>query len=380
MNIELHILQNFVPSCLNRDDTNAPKTATFGGVTRARISSQCYKRAMRLHMRDALSLPTGVRTRLLAGVPERLVARGRDLDEAKARTARGLAAAEFGTEGEDVRTKVGLYLAHDEIERLADAVEADWEALGQEPEKAEGTPARGRGKGKATGIEAPGVLAAVKAIGNRVKSADIALFGRMMAENTNMNVDAACQVAHAISTHEVETEMDFWTAVDDLQVKEETGALGMGNQEFQSACFYRYLLIQRPQLEANLDGDRALANRTVTALVRAAVEAVPIAKQNSTGAQNRPSYVQVIAGAELPMSLANAFERPVHRPRGGSLVGESIAQLTGYQAALRAAYDLVDHGQSRTLCVEPNGADLGGLGVPSQRALHDWLTAALEAD
>ncbi|NUP98648.1 MAG: type I-E CRISPR-associated protein Cas7/Cse4/CasC [Armatimonadetes bacterium] len=375
MNIELHLIQNFAPSCLNRDDTNTPKTCYFGGVTRARISSQCFKRAMRLHMRDALGLPTGVRTRYLAGVPELLAARGYDLDEARQRTKDALVAAGFGMDGE--RTSVGLYLAHDEIATLAEAVAADWDSLqpADEPpaEKEAGVKGRGKGKGKSSGIAAPEVEAAVKALTNRVGSADIALYGRMIAENTNLNVDAACQVAQAISTHEVETEMDFFTAVDDLQPEEEPGAGMMGHQEFSSACFYRYALVQTGQLLANLEGNTELTRQTILAFVRAAIEAIPSARQNSHAAQNRPSFVQVVAGADLPVSLANAFERPIRPRPGESLVALSVESLLRHQQDLMSTYQLVGHGERRSLSVI---AEHPGDG--SDRELVDWVAGKLQ--
>lgn len=369
MNIELHIVQNFAPSCLNRDDTNSPKTCTFGGTLRARISSQCFKRAIRLHMKEALGVPTGVRTRCLAGVPELLAERGLPADDAALRTARALQAAGFVVE--DGRTKVGLYLADDEIARLADAVAADWDALGEEPGATEGASTRRRGKGKAAGVEAPHVVEVIKALGQRVRSADIALYGRMMAENTNMNIDAACQVAHAVSTHTIETDFDFFTAVDDLQPDEETGAGMMGHQEFNSACFYRYALIQTGQLVANLNGDVDLARRAVEGFVRAAVDAIPSAKQNSHAAQNPPSYVQVIVGADLPRSLANAFERPVTAGYGESLVANSVAALLDYQRRLEATYDQVRHGEARCLSL------VDGVPGVSLSELLAWLKTQL---
>mgnify|MGYP000968190509 CR=1 FL=1 len=368
MNIELHILQNFAPSCLNRDDTNTPKSCFFGGVPRARISSQCFKRAIRLHMRDALSIPTGVRTRQLAGIPQVLVAQGFSLDDAVGRTKQALTAAGVGLDAD--RTLVGLYLAADEVERLAAAIVTDWDAL-VPPEEAEGAAeapkARGRGKGAKSGVEAPAVVEAFKNLGNKIGSADIALYGRMMAETTNMNVDAACQVAQAISTHRVDNEEDFFTAVDDLQPAEDTGAGMMGHQEFNSACFYRYALVETSQLVSNLNGDTELARRTISAFVRASIEARPSAKQNSHAAQNPPSFVQVVVGADLPMSLANAFETPVATGYGASLVQGSIDALTSYQQALRTAYDNIDHGDTYAFQV-------GGEG--SQAA----LLAALEAE
>jgi CRISPR system Cascade subunit CasC len=357
----------------------------FGGYRRARVSSQCLKRSMRLHMRDALQLPTGVRTRLLAGKIADLVAEryGQDRDQAEARARQALQAAGFGLASEaQERTNVGLYLTNEEISLLADAVQADWDGLERQQATADasteenGSSASGR-RGRATrrpaSDGAPNVRRAVEAIGRTVSAADIALFGRMVAENTHMEVDAACQVAHAISTHEVESEMDFFTAVDDLQPQAEPGAGMMGIMEYNSACFYRYALIQRPQLLHNLQGDAPLTDRSIVAFVKAALNAIPTGRQNSCAAHNPPDYAQVRVGSGLPRSLANAFEQPI-RPNGGneSLVTQSIRKLTGYQQSLEWMYGREELQQRRSSTV----AEYSDTDIPT---LLGWLQAALEA-
>lgn len=387
MNIELHLIQNFAPSCLNRDDTNTPKSCMFGGYRRARVSSQCLKRAMRLHLRDAQALPTGVRTRLLARKIGELLAERYDqetgLAESLARTA--LQAAGFGLASEaPERTNVGLYLSSDEISLLADAVQADWAELERQQQTARDTPAEENGGGssarrtraqrRAAGSDnLPNVKRAVEAIGGTVSAADIAMFGRMVAENTHMEVDAACQVAHAISTHEVEPEMDFFTAVDDLQPEAEPGAGMMGIIEYSSACFYRYALINRPQLIHNLRGDTALADRGIVGFVKASLEAIPTGRQNSCAAHNPPDYVHLRVSNGLPRSLANAFEQPV-RANGAaaSLVEQSVKKLTGYQEDLERMYgrgEREQHRRSSTL-IDHSDGDVS--------ALLDWLEAALK--
>jgi CRISPR system Cascade subunit CasC len=387
MNIELHLIQNFAPSCLNRDDTNTPKSCMFGGYRRARVSSQCLKRAMRLHMRDALALPTGVRTRLLARKIGELLAERYDqpasVAEELARLALRSAGFGMATDAKE-RTNVGLYLSSDEISLLADAVQADWDELERHRAPAEEAPTeenggaaagrRGRGARRGgTAIEAPNAQRAVQAIGRTVSAADIALFGRMVAENTHMEVDAAAQVAHALSTHEAEPEMDFFTAVDDLQPEAEPGAGMMGIVEYNSACFYRYALINRPQLVRNLQGDAALADRGIVAFARAALDAIPSGRQNSCAAHNPPDYVEVRVGNGLPRSLANAFEQPV-RPNGSaeSLVEQSVDRLTAYAAKLERMYGpAAGSVRRRSSTVERhNDGD-----VPS---LLDWLAGALQ--
>jgi CRISPR system Cascade subunit CasC len=156
----------------------------------------------------------------------------------------------------------------------------------------------------------------------------------MLAEKPDLNIDAACQVAHAISTHAVNMDMDFFTAVDDLQEKEETGAGMMGIGGFNSACFYRYACIDLNQLTTNLGGDVSLARKTVEAFLRASVRAVPTGKQNSHAAQNPPAFYMTVVRADGgAWSLANAFEKPVAAGEHG-LVAASEKALDRYWASL----------------------------------------------
>jgi CRISPR system Cascade subunit CasC len=188
-------------------------------------------------------------------------------------------------------------------------------------------------------MELPNIKRAITAIGRTVTAADIALFGRMVAQVAHMEVDAAAQVAHALSTHAVDVEMDFFTAVDDLQSHDERGAGMMGVMEFQSACFYRYALVHREQLIQNLGRNGKAANQTLTGFVRAAIEAIPSGRQNGSAALNPPDYVQVSIGEGMPRSLANAFECPIRANNGStSVTALSIERLEEYQNRLDAMY------------------------------------------
>jgi CRISPR system Cascade subunit CasC len=168
------------------------------------------------------------------------------------------------------------------------------------------------------------------------KAADLALFGRMLADLPDNNIEAACQVAHAISTHKVGVEFDFYTAVDDLQNKAESGAGMMGDIEFNSACYYRYSNIDLNQLKKNLDNDEGLSNATVAAFIRASVSAIPTGKQNSFAAQNPPDFIMAVVRNNGAWSLANAFVKPIKE--GGSLVADSIRALVDYWDKLNTAY------------------------------------------
>ncbi len=154
----------------------------------------------------------------------------------------------------------------------------------------------------------------------------------MVAEKTDLNVDAACQVAHALSTNRVNVDMDFFTAVDDLQPRNDTGAGMMGTIEFDSACFYRFSVVNCEQLVKNLDGDREMAQKALEAYVKASILAIPTGKQNSMAAHNLPSLVMTVVRSKgQPMSLTNAFVKPVAVNQGGDdLVTESVTRLDRY--------------------------------------------------
>ncbi len=158
----------------------------------------------------------------------------------------------------------------------------------------------------------------------------------MIADNADWNLDAACQVAHAISTNRVSMEFDFFTAVDDFRPRDNAGSDMMGTVAFQSSCFYRYAALDVDALRKNLGGTEKaevnpLVRGTVEAFLRASALAVPTGKQNSTAAQNRPSYLlAVVRKSGAPQSLANAFAMPVRPGSGQSLVAASIGALETY--------------------------------------------------
>jgi len=350
MFIELHILQNFAPSCLNRDDTNSPKECEFGGFRRARISSQCLKRSIRTCFGKSALLPEenlARRTKLLVEeVAKRLEKPGRDRQQAQAVVETALSGAGLATD--NGATQYLLFLGRDEIQVLATLCEKNWDTLAALAKPGTGDEAgKATRKGKkAAKQEFPADLKKqVLGFLDGGKAADLALFGRMLADIPGKNIDAACQVAHAISTNKVGVEFDFYTAVDDLQPQGETGAGMMGTIEFNSGCFYRYANIDLDQLNSNLGGDEELARKTVEAFIRAAVAAIPTGKQNSMAAQNPPSLVFAVVREHGLWSLANAFVKPVQPGRDGDLVSKSIEQLEKYWACLEAMYGTVGDGK-----------------------------------
>lgn len=334
--IEVHLIQNFAPSNLNRDDTGQPKSATFGGFRRARISSQCSKRSSRNLWRENNRVTVGERTKLLkAELAPKLAGSGRT-DEQIGR-ALNTFLKQFYSDMDGEKTKVLLFVSREELDACTKAINENWATLSA------GTELSGNPK-----------TDTARAIKKAAVSADIALFGRMLAEQPGRNTDGACQVAHPISTHKVDMEMDFYTAVDDI--KEETGAEMMGVVGFNSACYYRYAVVDRDQLARNLarktdrkdgkwekeleDKDYDEADKVIEAFLEAMVYAIPTGKQNSFAAQNLPSFgLFVRRQGGCPISLANAFAKPVRTTKDDDdLVGRSVEALTKHWDSLTKVY------------------------------------------
>lgn len=347
MIIELHILQNFAPSNLNRDDTGSPKDCEFGGHRRARISSQCFKRAIRQtfskqNLIDESNLASRTK-RLVDEITNRLKASGKDENDAR-RVVENILNGVKLTVKDDGKTQYLLFLGAEEINSIAGLCIQHWDALAAialAPASDDSGAKKAKGKdAKKAGADAvpPEIKKAMLEVLNGGKAADLALFGRMLADLPDKNVHAASQVAHAISTNKISMEFDFYTAVDDLKLEDNQGSDMLGTVEFNSACFYRYANIDTAQLKKNLGGDAELTDKTIEAFIRAAVTAIPTGKQNSMAAQNPPSFVLAVVRETGFWSLANAFVKPV-RPKGESdLVEESIKALDVYWGSLAGMY------------------------------------------
>lgn len=372
--VELHLIQNFAPSNLNRDDTGAPKDALFGGHRRARVSSQCFKRAIRLKAEEMGYIPTenqGVRTKKLKSLlQQRLSELGHT--ESASQIEAALAASGLKLK-DDGKTEYLLFLGKGEIAALAQIIHEHWDQL------ASAVPAgdkKSKKDAKAAGPE--GLGKAMKAILNGQKAVDVALFGRMLADLPEVNQDAACQVAHALSTHQVEREFDYFTAVDDKGEPNETGAGMIGQVEFNSATFYRYAVVDANKLKANLDGDRELALTGIRAFVQAMARAIPTGKQNTFAAHNMPAFVGVAIRRSSPFNLANAFEKPVWPRQDKELSALSVERLAAHDNAMAGAY-----GDGRD---EWGYLDLSGV-WPTEKgasqasldALADWTITRVQA-
>jgi CRISPR system Cascade subunit CasC len=341
--IQLHLLTSYPPSNLNRDDLGRPKTAVMGGETRLRISSQSLKRAWRTSevMETALKEHKGVRTKLM-GVEIYKALKEKGVKEKQAQDWAQKIASVFGkpeggadkkaAEGEQeevvladgssvpkalAKTLAIRQLAHfsPEERNAIDTLVATLAERGSEPTAEE-----------------------LQLLREKHTAADIALFGRMLADSPRYNMEAAAQVAHAISVHKVAIEDDFFTAVDDLNKGiEDVGAGHMGETEFAAGLFYLYLCIDKDLLVENLNGDKALANRALAALAEAAATVAPTGKQNSFGSRARASFILAERGCQQPRSLSVAFLKPAEG-RGEGMLANAIKALTSTRDNMDKVY------------------------------------------
>ena len=379
--IEIHALQNFAPSNLNRDDTGAPKDALFGGTRRARVSSQCSKRAVRGFFEQKRedgffsSDELAVRTKRVYQAIADLLDGKRDKAEAMAKAEIALSYVKLKA-AEGGKTQYLLFLGQREIAALADAIHEFWEQI---VPAAEESNEKGKGKGKkAVASGAPKeIQERIYAIFNGGKAVDVALFGRMLADMPEKNQNAACQVAHAISTHSVEREFDFYTAVDDRKPEDTAGADMMGTVEFNSACFYRYAVVDWEKLVANLQGDVGLAAKGLRAFLEGFVVAEPTGKQNTFAAHNPPEFIAVsVRRNTAPRNLANAFETAVFTKKGESLTRKSAEELAKKAKALQSAFG----GEDKTFVLNLVKAELDGYGtaVPALKEILDKTLSAVQ--
>lgn len=367
MIIELHLLQSFPVSNLNRDDTGQPKTATFGGHVRGRISSQSLKRAARELFKDhgLDRSEIGVRTkRLLNNVVDILVADDRDEELARKVAIAALQRLGFGVETNGL-TQYLLFVSRESIDLLAQHCLGDWDAL---EKVATAKTAAKLGKAK---VDKAG-LAEVGRILDASRAADVALFGRMIADNKDLNVDAASQVAHALSTHVVHTEFDFYTAVDDLKPRDESGADMIGTVDFNAACYYRYANVDLTQLTANLQGDNDLARRAASAWLHAFINAVPGGKQNSMAARTMPDTLLGVVRERGAWNLANAFLAPVVDE---DLMAGSTTRLFEHFGKLRGFYGAAQLRTATAASVSGTIPDVDGVDVAT--SVNDFVASVL---
>ena len=324
--VDIHVLQTLPPSNPNRDDTGAPKSATFGGVQRMRISSQAIKRATRQDVEGKIDDGNyGVRTKKIVELVARTITEKRpDLEAESIELAEmGLKAIGFklteprGDKSDKELKEAGflVFLSAKQIEHVADALIS----VAREDDP----------------------VAAFKELKPRSlvdtnHSIDIALFGRMVAEPNALNVDAACQVAHAIGVGAVEHEYDYYTAVDDEKKRNDEadeGAGMIGTIEFASATVYRYATINVDLLRENL-GDDAVADRAVELFVDSFVRSMPTGKVTTFANRTLPDAVLVQVRDDQPINMSGAFEEPIVAGQRG-FAEPAIKRFVEFEARLR---------------------------------------------
>ncbi|WP_405613227.1 type I-E CRISPR-associated protein Cas7/Cse4/CasC [Streptomyces sp. NBC_00076] len=370
--LDVHALQTVPPSNLNRDDTGAPKSAVYGGVPRARVSSQAWKRATRSyfgyeHLLDPSEL--GVRTKKVAEVlATRITALHPSLNGAGAL----LLAAEVIQGATGSKIEVPKRKASEEKEAAEEPAPQSKYLMFLSARQLDGLAAlavEGAADIKEF-LKNKDNKARAKQIADTRHSVDIALFGRMVADSADINVDAAVQVAHAISVHRVDNESDYYTAVDDRNTDAEPGAGMIGTVDFNSATLYRYAALGVHQLAANLgEGLRAdepritPVRRAVEAFLHGFVASLPTGKINTFGNHTLPDAVVVKLRTTRPISFVAAFEEPVSAEQGSGHLREASARLADFIPDIERAYGDEESTLTWVLRVGSNTEKLAGIGT-----------------
>ncbi|TMR33601.1 type I-E CRISPR-associated protein Cas7/Cse4/CasC [Actinomadura geliboluensis] len=369
--LEVHVVQPIPFANLNRDDTNAIKTVKWGGVERTRVSSQCWKRAMRLHLQQNLG-QDALRTRRLPELigkhlkdnhhwPTELAERaGRHIAVASSVGAEAPKKKEKKDKEENVEpngvsdawtTAAMVYIPATAVAELAELAIEHREALEQAKD-----PAKFERKHAVVPTDK------IDAILRR-RNGIINLFGRMLAQVDDAKVDGAVQVAHCFTTHATDTEIDYFSAVDDVTSGwgDTTGSAHMGHAEHSAGVFYRNIVVDLQDLHRNLGGSLADTRELAAGVIRAALLSLPHAKKNSTAPNTVPALAHVTVRADRPVSYAAAFEKPVAADySGGGHSDPSVEALSAYATAvngLLGTSGLLHHAHA-TL----SPADTSGLG------------------
>lgn len=308
--VDFHVLQTVPPSCVNRDDTGSPKTAVYGGTTRARVSSQAWKHAVRLMFRELFTEEDrGIRTKHIIELVADEIMKLDPAETAAAEKAQKVleaAGVKFSAKkGQDAAADALFFMSPAQAKALAQL-------------------------GYKSNTDKKACQAALK----ENPSADIALFGRMLASAPELNQDAAAQVAHAISTHTVHNEYDYFTAVDDCSPEDNAGAGHLGTVEFNSSTMYRYATVNATELQRTMCDNTAAV---IGKFAKAFICSMPTGKQNTFANRTFPDFVYVTVRSDQPVNLCGAFEKPVCAKDGG-YVERSTEQLLAYSKVVYANY------------------------------------------
>lgn len=299
--VDVHVLQTVPPSCVNRDDTGSPKTAVYGGMTRARVSSQCWKRAVRMMFRELMPPEElGVRTKKIVSMVADEIRRLDAGIDPETSAQRLLENAGLKIKSFEKGTDALFFLSIAQAKALAKLAVEDPETMKEKPSK------EAREKAQSALKQFPAI--------------DVALFGRMVADDPSLNTDACAQVAHSISTHKVSNEYDYFTAVDDLSNEDNAGAGHIGTVEFNSSTLYRYATVAVHELHKQLGEDTIDA---VNQFVRAFVCSMPTGKQNTFANRTLPDTILVTLRKDQPINFVGAFEKPIQTSDDGYVTGSA---------------------------------------------------------
>ena len=341
--VDLHVLQTVPPSCVNRDDTGSPKTAVYGGVRRARVSSQAWKRAMRTMFREELLNPeqVGERTKKVLQILAEEIQRTAPEQEAEKLAKKAMEYAGLTPSKKNGNDLDALFfLSHFQAKALASLIvegSSDKKAYHDALEKA--------------------------------PSMDMALFGRMVASDPSLNYDASAQVAHSISTHRVQNEYDYFTAVDDCAPEDNAGAGHLGTVEYNSATLYRYATVNLLELAGYLGKEDAV--KAVEVFAEAFIRSMPTGKQNTFANRTLPDVVYITLRDDQPVNLCGAFEQAVPSTANG-YVEASKQRFVSYTEQVYADYT----GKPQIAFTVGKGWE--GLAAPlSLRAMLDELSKAV---
>ena len=374
MLIQIHMLQNYAPSLLNRDDSGSAKSAVFGGRQRGRISSQCLKRSIRLSdtFQEAFKeaglladrtkrLPTlindtlqkmGVEEADRAAIVNRVPEIGQESGKRETKTV----------DLDKLETRQLIFISAGEVQTIAQKL---LDMYNKDPKKWPNLK----------------IEEITKDLGQSVpRSVDVAMFGRMTTSAAFEDVQAAVQVAHALSVNELTRIYDFYTAVDDLKKEDDTADAGagmIGDVELNSSTYYKYFNIHWEGLVENLGGDKAIAAQAVIAFVEATALAQPTGKQNSTAALNPPDFIMVeISDKNHPINYANAFLQPAAPYGNDTLVSNAIRKLNDYTERIGKVYGRPTH--RATCTTEPQNEFNHAEPIASLADLQQWVANHLE--
>lgn len=347
MFLQIHTLTSFAAALLNRDDAGLAKRIPFGNAERIRVSSQCLKKHWRDELHRRLNLPKGIRSRMFfeREILKRVVEAGVQEEAATSLVSnlmKALISSKEAKAGDSKEKKAGGPVSnplHLKQPVLFGKPEADYMVKlvvecaqsGEEP----GEALKNRLKTEKKNLRA---LMKASGIDDLTAGVEGALFGRFVTSDILARVDASVHVAHAFTVHPLETEVDYFTVVDDLkQELEHAGAAHAGDMELGAGLFYGYVVVDVPLLVSNICGcDPSLwksqpvetkkdVDDVLTRLIEAIATVTPGAKLGSTAPYSRAALLLLESGQSQPRTLANAFLEAL--PLRGDILGSAVERM-----------------------------------------------------